>query len=300
MTNSQGKPSGKVLIVEDYEAVLHLMERRLQKDGHTIITAQNGVEAIAKMYEFVPDVIIADIKMPDMDGFELCRKIRAESFWKDIPFIFISAKDDLDTKLAAFDVGGDDYLTKPFQLEELAARIRVNMERVNKVRYESETDFLTGALNRRAMDKRLEVETRRSARYGHMFSVAMVDLDHFKKFNDKMGHQAGDVALRHVADRLIKSLRDMDVVARFGGEEFVVILPETKKDGAALAIERIREKLSQDPISLNGKGEASVTMSAGVAGFPDDGKTTVEIINAADTALYNAKANGRNRVVISQ
>lgn len=287
---------GLVLVVEDSPSTSRLLEIKLRQEGFSVVMSANAMDAMDKLHDFSPDLILSDIMMPEMDGFEFLRKIRSTAMSGDIPFIFVSAKSAIEDKLRGFNLGGDDYITKPFNVDELIARIRVNIERSERLRKESATDFLTGAINRRAMENRLSIELHRSQRFGRVFTVAMVDIDHFKTFNDTNGHLMGDEILRAVARKIQARLRDIDVVARFGGEEFFVIMPETNKASAFLAMERVRNDIaSSETPGPDGKN-IGVSVSVGVAQFPYDGLDAQSLIKAADTAMYQSKANGRNKV----
>ena len=289
---------GVVLVVEDSPATSKLLQIRLTEEGFNVVMSTNAMDAMDKSYDFSPDVILSDVMMPEMDGFELLQKIRSETMRGDIPFIFLSAKSAIEDKLRGFDLGGDDYITKPFHVDELIARIKINLERSERLRKESATDFLTGALNRRAMENRLALELHRSQRFGRVFTVAMVDIDHFKKFNDTNGHLMGDEALRAVARKIQAKLRDIDVVARFGGEEFFVIMPETDKKNACRAMERVRSAIAATKLPGMDQNEIGVSVSVGIAEFPYDGIDAQSLIRAADMAMYRSKAGGRNMVTV--
>ncbi|MBI4665551.1 MAG: diguanylate cyclase [Nitrospinae bacterium] len=288
----------KILVVEDSAVTLKLIELHLLKEGYSVITAASGLEAVDRMYEHTPDLIISDIMMNDMDGFSLLQKIRAERWWAGIPFIFLSAKSSIEDKLMGFKLGGDDYITKPFQVEELVARIRVNLGKVAKLKRDTSTDYLTGALNRRALENRLAMEIHRSQRFNRVFSVAMLDIDHFKKLNDTCGHLAGDEVLRGVTQAIQEAVRDIDVVARYGGEEFVVIMPETGKDSAFSAMERLKVSISEMVMGQACGQPLKTRVSIGISEFPADGCDAEEIIKSADSALYQSKNAGRDRVTL--
>ncbi len=234
--------------------------------------------------------------MPKLSGFELCRQIRADKRYSTLPVIFVSCRTSLRDKVTGFDLGADDYIGKPFDVEELLARVKAKMTRYNLTQKESSTDFLTGLLNRRGLEKKLSCEIDRSQRFKKTFSLAMIDIDHFKKVNDTYGHAVGDEVLKYVADGLSDKLRSIDTLSRFGGEEFVIIMPETALDGAIPALERMRKKfatgnfLGDDGISLN------VTVSIGLAQYPSHGDTSAKLVESADAALYSAKGSGRNNL----
>jgi diguanylate cyclase (GGDEF)-like protein len=289
---------GVILVVEDSPATAKLLELKLKEEGYNVVMSANAMDAMDKLYDFSPDLILSDIMMPEINGFELLQKIRSETMRGDIPFIFISSKNSTEDKLRGFELGGDDYLTKPFHADELIARIRVNIKRSERLKKESATDFLTSVFNRRAMESRLSIELQRSQRFGRVFTVAMVDIDHFKAFNDANGHLVGDEALRAVARKIQAQLRDIDVVARFGGEEFFIIMPETEKKKALLAMERVRGSIASTRLPGANGNDLSVSVSVGIAEFPYDGIDAEALIKAADMAMYQSKADGRNRVTV--
>lgn len=289
---------GNILVVEDSPATSKLIEIKLLEEGFNVVTTTNAVEALDKLWDFSPDLIIADVMMPDMDGFDFLKKVRSEMFRSDIPFILLSAKSSVEDKVRGFELGTDDYVTKPFQIKELIARIKTNLDRSERIRKESSTDFLTGMLNRRAMDNRLKVELHRSRRFGRVFSMAMIDIDHFKELNDTNGHLIGDDVLRSVAKTIQSYLRDIDIVARYGGEEFLVIMPETERDNACQAMERIRKEIAERRLFTSEGKTVGTTVSAGVSQFPEDGMEAETLIRAADTAMYQSKSDGRNRVTV--
>lgn len=287
-----------VLVVEDSPATAKVLEIKLLEEGFNVVMSANAMDAMDKLYDFSPDLILSDVMMPEMDGFELLQKVRAETMRGDIPFIFISSKNSTEDKLRGFNLGGDDYITKPFQVDELIARIRVNLKRSERLRKESATDFLTGAFNRRAMETRLAIELQRSHRFGRIFTVGMVDIDLFKKLNDTYGHLVGDEVLRAIAKKIQSQLRDIDVVSRFGGEEFFIIMPETEKKNAFIAAERIRKAIASTKFPGADGNDVAVSVSIGVAEFPGDGIDAGALIKAADMAMYQSKTNGRNRVTL--
>lgn len=287
---------GVILVVEDSPATAKLLELKLKDEGYNVVMSANAMDAMDKLYDFSPDLILSDIMMPDINGFELLQKIRSETMRGDIPFIFISAKNSAEDKLRGFGLGGDDYVTKPIHLDELVARIKVNIKRSERLKKESATDFLTSAFNRRAMETRLAIELQRSHRFGRVFAVGMVDIDHFKQVNDDNGHLVGDEVLRAVSRKIKSQVRDIDIVARFGGEEFFIIMPETEKKNAFIAMERLRKAVASTKIPGDNGASMGVTVSIGIAEFPHDGIDAESLIKAADTAMYQSKTAGRNRV----
>ncbi len=284
----------KILLVEDNKPTLALISKMLRKEGFEIKSALNGQNAMDLMREYTPDVIVSDIIMPVMDGMEFRYRLSETQKFSLIPFIFLTAKNQLDDKIHGHETGADYYLTKPFDKRELVAiiksRIEKNREYNNLINY----DKLTNLLNRGAIDKRLDEEISRGRRYKSIFSIAMLDIDHFKRINDTNGHQAGDIVLRNVSERISGNIRDSDYAGRYGGEEFLIVMPETDKEQANIAAERIRKSLYGSEVENTG---ISLTISGGISSYPDDGNDYREIVSSADKALYSAKNGGRNCVV---
>lgn len=308
----------KALVIEDTLTSLTVVSHQLERMGIIPIRAQNGEEGLRLFQEQNPDLVLLDIVMPRMDGYEVARRIRAlEKAGEWTPILFLTGLNgdtDLEKGIAA---GGDDYLTKPVSEVVLAAKVRA-MQRIVQMRYSllvltrkldtanqeltrlSSIDGLTGVANRRQFDEVLSREWRRAARARRPMSMLMVDVDAFKQYNDLYGHQAGDDCLRVVAGALRDQLkRPSDFVARFGGEEFAVLLPETTEDGALLVAEGVCESVRALGVMHEGSSVAPmVTVSVGVATREPGGEERgyLELVAQADRALYAAKATGRNRV----
>jgi diguanylate cyclase (GGDEF)-like protein len=309
----------KILVVDDSKTQLDWVHDVLVREGFEVRTAVDGKEAIRKVRTEPPDLVLLDMVLPDMDGLEVLRIIKARTEDRFIPVIILSVKADLDSKVAGLRIGADDFLAKPFAEAELLARCAA-MLRIKKLQDElhtvqkkleeqSITDGLTGLKNRRFFDERLQEEFGRAQRYSDPVSLIMLDLDHFKRVNDRYGHQAGDLVLRQAADLLRGSLRDPDIPARYGGEEFAVILPKTHVQGALAVAERIwraignktfRHALGEGP-GASPPVELRVTVSIGVAFFPSKDITSSELlVKFADEALYQAKRSGRNSICLYQ
>lgn len=288
-----------IILVEDDDNVSHLLSRQLQRAGYATKHAST-IHAARELFRSEPwDIAILDRGLPDGDGLELCRELRVSSPHGYI--VMVTGNDSDEAKLQGFAQGADDYVTKPFQLDELLARIRAGVRIValqkalletNRALEElSLTDSLTRVANRRAFDERLEDAFQHALRYERTLSLVIVDIDHFKQTNDTHGHDAGDRVLRAVADVLADSSRHSDFVARIGGEEFAVLLPETPLFESMQFAEKLRCNIAIAPIATG-----AVTISIGVANMPHSRVgTSGELFRAADQALYRAKANGRNR-----
>jgi diguanylate cyclase (GGDEF)-like protein len=306
----------KILVVDDHPGSRVGMARALSEWGYEVVLAADGEEAWSIQRKKPVDVILSDWKMPKMDGYELCERTRhAENEERYTYFIFMTGLADRDHFARGVEVGADDFLSKPVDLEELRARLisasrvtalqRRLSERTRAARRDSRANFvaartdpLTDVPNRLRLREDLEALRARGVRYGHRYAVALCDLDHFKAYNDHFGHLAGDDALRRAARCIKEHLRRGDTVYRYGGEEFLVVLPEQSVTEAAAAMERVRESLQALAIAHAPDASSPVlTMSVGVAEILAQDGGPDEWIARADAALYEAKARGRNRVV---
>ena len=249
-----------------------------------------------------PDLILLDIMMPGMDGFEVCERLKSNPITADIPVIFVTALNEMEDEAKGLDVGAIDYIRKPFSLPIVAARVKNHLElkqHRDLLRNLSSMDGLTGIANRRRFDETLEKEWHRAARASVPISIVMIDVDSFKAYNDHYGHVAGDECLRVVAQVLQTCFaRSSDLVARYGGEEFAAILPGTDEPGAAIAAQKAVDEMRYREIEHVRSAAADVlTVSAGVAStIPTPGSSREFLIQAADRMLYQAKTEGRNRV----
>lgn len=300
-----------ILVADDEPVNRALIQRRLERDGYRVLTAKNGSEAVEKTKESLPDLVILDVMMPEMDGMDACRLIKESEETRDIPIIFLSARDETEMKVSGLTLGANDYISKPFKAEELLARVRVAIRlkrerdrlrtsaeeasaRAEVAQERAMTDALTGILNRYGLQHVLAREHAEARRYNRPLSCLMIDLDKFKIINDTYGHAAGDVVLQQVAGILRETVRASDTVFRYGGEEFLVLLPETDLDGAAALGEKIRAAAASHPFG-NMERVFNLTLSVGASSLCAD-ESGNDMIARADMALYHAKEKGRNRV----
>jgi two-component system, cell cycle response regulator len=306
----------RILVVDDHPDNIEIIDARLSSRGYRIESASDGEEALEKVRQNPPHLILLDVMMPVLDGFEVSRRIKRDTSLPFIPIILVTARGETEDKVEGLDAGADDYLTKPINFPELEARVR-SMLRIKKLQDEldrknrqleevnqqlrllSITDGLTGLYNHRHVHELLQEEHERCKRNGDPLAVAMLDLDRFKQLNDTHGHQTGDVVLADTARILRENAREVDMIGRYGGEEFIVILPEATEAAAVRFAERVREAVERH-VFRSGDKEIQMTVSGGVASASaPDLLQPDELIRRADMALYEAKNGGRNRVVPS-
>ncbi|PYS92455.1 MAG: diguanylate cyclase response regulator [Acidobacteria bacterium] len=287
----------KVLLVDDNPDKRQLLSFALAAAGYSVQTATDGVEGLAAVESLQPDLIITDVMMPNMDGYEMARRVRANPATRFIPIIIqTSARNGAEDARRGAEVGALGYITDPTDLGLLLARARTLLDFKNYLDSCEEaafTDHLTGLANRRRFERQLEREVARTRRYGRPFCLLMLDIDHFKQVNDTHGHEAGDEALRRLAIALQAGTRGIDTVARIGGEEFALVLPETDSTRGLEVAERLRQEIKETEIPEAGY----ITVSIGLAECTDAYNDARELFNAADAALYEAKRLGRDRVL---
>lgn len=324
----------RVLIVDDNNQNIQLAAAQLTDEQISVGIANGGEEALAIAAEEQFDLVLLDVMMPDMDGFTVCRKLKQQPQYRDVPVIFLTARSDKESVLEGFEAGGVDYVTKPFfgpelkrrahthlelraamqQLEEINAQLNKDilqsvevetdlrrseqtLAETNRLLHEqATTDELTGLRNRRSMAAILEYECERSARSGSYFAIVLCDIDHFKRVNDTYGHPCGDLILKSVASVLTSEIRSQDQVARWGGEEFLLLLPETSETGARNVAEKTRAAIAQTTTACDSH-EIGTSMTFGVA-EAGPGDSVGAVVERADRALYTGKSLGRNRVVV--
>jgi diguanylate cyclase (GGDEF)-like protein len=285
----------RVLVVDDEPDKRLLLAFALENEGYEVQTAPDGVAGLQSVELFQPDLIVTDVMMPRMDGYEMIRRVRGNPQTKFIPVIIQSAArvEGRDVRLGS-ELGALGYLTDPTDLDLLRARARTLLELkqyLDSCQEAAFTDHLTGLANRRRFERQLEREAARTERYGHPFCLLLVDIDNFKDVNDTHGHDAGDEALRLVANVIQSGTRGIDTGARIGGDEFAVILPETDLARGLEVAERLRSEIAALDLGAAGR----VTASLGVAELPACARANEELRSAADAALYEAKRGGRDR-----
>ena len=305
-------PKANILLVEDNKAQATIIKSFLEKNGYRVFTVEDGTSAFKAAKTQNVDIILLDRILPDLDGSEVCRWLKLDPGTRDIPIIMLTARGAMSDRVSGLEAGADDYLPKPFDESELNARIYVRLrnktqqddlkkknrqleDMLTRVESLAIMDQLTGIFNRRRFEAIFHSEFKRAQRYHVPLSCMMIDIDHFKKINDTFGHQEGDLVLREIAQVIQTTIREVDTPARWGGEEFVVLSPNTTLENGLRAAERVRKAVANH--IFKGKEHTKVTVSIGVAGSPNpDLDTPDKLIHAADLAMYEAKKFGRNRV----
>lgn len=334
MKNQHVNPHNRsILIVDDNSLNMQLVNSYLKREGYQSTFSYSGKEALDKVKHTVFDLVLLDVMLPEMDGFEICKRILAQPEYKEVPIIFLTAKVDKESIAKGFEVGAVDYIRKPFEGTELLARIgthlelkgyrekleKINielnkevlkgmqmqeelqttqdeLEKMNRRLYEKASkDALTGLFNRRKMTDLIEYEYDRSLRTQQLFSIIITDIDHFKRVNDNFGHDCGDKVLKEIAGALNSLVRSQDRVARWGGEEFLLLLPDTDIEGALILAEKIRKKIAGTAYYC-GEHQLLITLTFGASSFAEN-KTDKMVIKEADIALYEGKNSGRNRSI---
>jgi diguanylate cyclase (GGDEF)-like protein len=292
-----------VLVIEDHPDQRDLLAIVLQREGYRVVTAANGMEALQKLQSDSVQIALSDIMMPKMDGFELIKQVRSNPSLKSIYLILITARIQEGDRVRGLDLGADDYITKPFSFSELLARIRVGSRVVQyqqHLEYQTQVDSLTGLFNRRAFENKMNEEFERSKRYHNPLSVLILDIDNFKMINDTYGHHGGDAALVKISETLRERTRQSDYPSRYGGEEFVLVLPETDQENAVQVANKVHETIRSRSFGTTARPfllTVSIGVSSTSARFYSDWR---ELIADADRALYCAKNSGKDRVEIWQ
>jgi diguanylate cyclase (GGDEF)-like protein len=293
-----------LLIVDDSVTTRVAIRQALEPTGlfAHYLEATDGQEALTLLAEKAVDIVLCDIVMPGIDGFTFLQK-KAQAGFQDIPVLMLTGQESVEKKVAGLDLGASDYVTKPFAKDELIARVKVHLKLKllqDRLREASITDFLTRRFNRRHFMELFYAELERSKCHGQPLSLLILDIDHFKRVNDTLGHTAGDHILVQVATRVRENVRAEDVVGRYGGEEFVILLPQIGPEGGMIAAEKVRQAVASTP--FGDKVATTVTISVGVVSYDGRRPTTATIdtlLMLADRALYAAKEKGRNRVEVA-
>ncbi len=293
-----------VLIADDSLVIRAVVRAHLEEKGYAVVEAEDGIAAVERCAATRPDVVLLDIEMPGLDGYEVLARLKGAPELQDIPVVFLTSRSGMDDVVAALEAGAHDYLRKPFEPQELVARVAAAAQvkklqdqlrqRNDELDRMTRTDALTGLFNRRHLDQELIRQYSIAYRNCTPIAVLLLDIDHFKNVNDTYGHPAGDFVLQEFGRRLGAEVRAGDIAGRWGGEEFLVVLPGADLPAALTAAERIRLAVCRAPVVLNGT-QIPITVSGGCALGPLD--TPEELVARADAALYEAKVGGRNRTM---
>jgi two-component system cell cycle response regulator len=293
-----------ILIADDSLVIRAIVRSGLEEEGYLVIEADDGLTAVEQCRQQRPDVVLLDIEMPGLDGHQVLNQLKADAELKNIPVVFLTSRTGMDDIVAGLRGGAHDYLKKPFEPAELLARVgsAAHVKQLQDQLWErnteldriSRTDSLTGLHNRRHLEDELQRQRNTARRHHDQLAVVLFDIDHFKHVNDTYGHPTGDLVLCEFARRLGQELRAGDIAGRWGGEEFLIILPRTDLAGAVHIAERIRIVTAATPITTAGQ-EITITVSGGCALGP--AQDPDELIQIVDTRLYQAKAAGRNQIV---
>ena len=311
----------EILIVDDTPNNLRLLSSILTEQGYKVRLAPNGSLALTSIRKKAPDLILLDVLMPEINGYEICQQLKADDQYKDIPVLFISALQDAPDITQAFQAGGVDYITKPFNENEVIARVKAHidlkssrdellkttkeLEATNNELLQAQkeliqlatTDPLTGLYNRRRSMEAMQEQKARFERNQQPFSFVIADIDDFKAINDNYGHQCGDFILKEISRELTELLRSQDSLGRWGGEEFNILLPETDKQGASIIIEKLRAHISGQKFIYE-NDTINVSMTFGISEYSSPDLSIDELIRRADVALYDGKEKGKDCVVV--
>lgn len=298
MFNKEDEKPKRILIIDDDEALLASIYQILSLAGFDVEVLSDARSGLEEMLNKQPDCIILDVMMPELNGFSVMQRIRSDAQRQFTPVLFLTAKSDIEDKYKGFQLGADEYLTKPFQFEELMLRIKTLISRVEKYRSLSMKDSLTGLYNRRYLIERLQELFVAHARKPQDIALAIMDLDYFKRVNDTYGHPCGDAVLKSFASFLQAKLRDSDIITRYGGEEFIVVMPGTTAEQARDTLNRVREEFGRHEIQCE-DARIFQTFSGGIAQLGNEGEDIPKLIQHADQALYLAKFKGRNRLCLA-
>ncbi len=292
-----------ILLCDDSTTVRTIARMELTSAGYAVLEAADGAQALAAAVEHQPDVILLDIEMPVMDGYETVTALKADPRTQDIPVVFLTGRSGAHDVVRALKLGGHDYVRKPPEPTELLARVNSALRvkslqdelraRAEELAQMSRTDHLTGLFNRRHTEERLRALDAGAARHGYPLAVLLVDVDHFKQVNDTLGHQTGDEVLVAIGQRLQSGMRLEDVLGRWGGEEFLLVLPHTSVEQAGVLAERLRELIAAEPMTTAG---AALDITVSIGGAAAESPGDHDLVMLADRALYDAKDAGRNCV----
>ena len=284
-----------ILVVDDDPVMLKLIERKLENGGFGVIVSQDSKKALELLDQNYFNLIICDIMMPQMNGYEFRQHVLEKSSARDIPFIFLTAKSQPIDQVRGLKLRVDDYITKPFEPAVFLARVQSVIERYAVYADKAQNDQLTGLLNHKVLEEKIQIELERIIRYKEKCSLVFIDIDNFKQVNDHYGHPAGDLVLIQLGQIFKHELRTTDYAGRYGGEEFLLCIVNADKEFAFKITERLLSTFRETAI---GDEKIHCTFSAGVVSAPEDGRDYTTLCKKADEAMYMSKKNGRNRITL--
>lgn len=287
---------GKILVVDDEPDISAILAKRLTDAGFEVSVISDPTSVLEQTKNLMPDLILLDIMMPGMTGIEVKKQLNEEKVTAEIPVIFLTAKATAEDVVKGFHLRADDYIPKPFEMPELLVRIEAVISRRRYFEEIAMKDAMTGLQNVRVFKSKLQLFFDIAQRYGRVFSVAVLDIDDFKKINDTLGHSAGDRILKEFSRMMTLIFRRPDVLVRYGGDEFVILLPESNESQAAIAIERLRKSLEGKLFEVDDEGnKIPMTFSVGIATYHGDLKGATELFEQADRKMYAEKLSKKER-----
>ncbi len=292
-------PPPKVLVIDDDEHFLKLVKKVLENHKMNVFTARNVAEAREEIKKVKPEIIVSDLRMPGIKGDEFMRELQSDPVTTDIPFIFVSADRDPGARVSTFANGATDFLTKPIYMDELVARINALVRKNRTVRIQLFTDALTGVKNRWYFEDELPRLLNQAKRHKWQISLVVIDINDFKQINDNYSHLVGDIVLNSLAKELKDQMRTSDIVIRYGGDEFVLVLPETTKAESIMALKRLFKRFENFVLIPVPDRPLKVTISVGLATFPDDASNVEELFARADEAAYVVKKDDKNGFAVA-
>lgn len=292
-----GRP--RILLVDDDEFFANTIALILRNEGVIVRILTDPNKILEVMQDFPPELLLLDVMMPGITGFEVCRMLRQIPRWQDLPIVFLTGQTGVENRLEAFRSGGDDYLPKPVVNEELLTRVKVRLDRARMLKDRSDKDTITGLLLRRAFSEQLAQLLADGQRNKSVFTICLLDVDKFKNVNDTYGHLAGDKVLAGLGQLLARRFRVEDLRGRWGGEEFILGFRRESKETMHAAINRVLAEFREMIFTGDDGQEFKCSFSGGMASYPEDGESIYELIQTADARLYEAKKQGRNRIILS-
>jgi diguanylate cyclase (GGDEF)-like protein len=290
------KPTGKIFVAEDNAKLAEILINRLEREGYEVYKAFNGREALDTIQTVLPDLVILDILMPELDGYGVKEELAKNPLTENIPVIFLTGKDDVSDKVKGLSLGAHDYITKPFKKEELLARVEAILKRKQHYEYAAMHDGLTGLYNLAYFEHQFSQFFNMAERYHQSFSLVVIDVNKFKSINDTHGHRNGDKVLKLIADTMQNSLRKSDIIARYGGDEFAIILPHTEKTIALDIIGRLSDAIRGTEVALSDDVRIKTSVSYGISEYSADFGTKDMMFEAADKMMYEYKKNYAERI----